>query len=118
MRKSVDMKKGRSRCRAMQARQGRRGEDGLAKSAGERAANARGKSRRQALSVLQHETLVGRIAEKLFHGAAHINLLSFRQLAAWPCSAWVPRPQFFSGKKGTKVGELAPFLSPVDRGRG
>ncbi|WP_206518436.1 hypothetical protein, partial [Mesorhizobium sp. M1A.F.Ca.IN.022.02.1.1] len=51
-----------------------------AKSAGERAADARGKSRRQALPVLQHETLIGRIAEKLFHGAAHINVLAFRQL--------------------------------------
>lgn len=39
----------------------------LAKSARHRAGNPRKEPRRQALLVLQHETLVARITEKLFH---------------------------------------------------
>src|SRR5690606_23200632 len=40
----------------------------LRKSAEERARNAREKTARQALYVLQHKPLIGRMSEKFFHG--------------------------------------------------
>ncbi|WP_292304594.1 hypothetical protein, partial [Mesorhizobium sp.] len=80
MRKSVDLEKWEKLAPGSRRRSDLC-QSALVKSAGERAADARGKSRRQALSVLQHKTLVGRIAEKLFHGGVNSNVLAFRQLA-------------------------------------
>ncbi|WP_287248419.1 hypothetical protein [Mesorhizobium sp.] len=91
MRKSVDMKMGSDWRRLA-------GEHGLAKSAGQSAGNARRESRRQAFSVLQHKTLVSRIAKKLFHGVAHINVLTFRQLRL-PGAA-LPSPLLWEKEEG------------------
>jgi hypothetical protein len=75
LRKSVDVqKKGEPGLDATP------GSAGSAKSAGQRTGNPREETRRQTLSVLQHEPLVSRISEEFFHARAHTSLLAARQL--------------------------------------